>query len=162
MMGTRSGDLDPGAMLAIMRLENLDADGVNRLLNKESGMIGVSGISGDMRDLLDAEETNDDAALAVSMFVASARKQIGALTAVLGGLDRLVFTGGIGEHAAPMRARISAGFEYLGLAIDEEANAANRGVISTAASRVEVRIVHTSEDAMIARHVRDLIQRSHK
>jgi acetate kinase len=160
MMGTRSGDLDPGVVLAVMHMEDYDAEGMNQLLNKESGMIGISGVSGDMRDLLDAESTNERAALAVSMFCLSARKQIGAFTAVLGGLDRLVFSGGIGEHAAPVRSRICAGFEYLGLSIHKEANAENREVVSTGSSRVEVRIVRTDEDAMIARHTRDLIRRT--
>src|SRR5207249_2877286 len=117
----------------------------------EAGLLGVSGLSGDMRDLLDKESSDPHAADAVALFCYLARKSVGALVAVLGGLETLIFTAGIGEHAAPIRERICRGFEFLGLELDAERNARNAPIISREASRVAVRVMQTDEDLMIAR-----------
>jgi acetate kinase len=117
----------------------------------------VSGLSGDMRDLLGKESTDPRAADAIALFCYLARKFVGALAAVLGGLDTLVFTAGIGEHAAPIRQRICAGFEFLGLELDVERNASHAPIISRDGSGVVVRVMRTDEDLMIARHVRHLL-----
>ncbi len=156
MMGTRSGDLDPGVFLYLMQAHGLDAAAMNSLVNREAGLIGVSGDSHDVRDLLDREATDARAAEAIALFCYLARKFLGALVAVLGGLDILVFTAGIGEHAATVRQRICAGFEYLGLELDAARNAHHAPVVSSDGSRVVVRVMKTDEDLMIARHTRRL------
>ncbi len=152
MMGTRSGDLDPGLLLHLLRDQAYTAQQLDRLLNHEAGLLGVSGKSSEMRELLQASSTDAAARLAVEMFCYSVKKAVGSLAAVLGGLELLVFSGGIGEHAAPVRAAISAGLGYLGIAIDTEANARHAGVISTSGSRCVVRVVPSDEDLQIARH----------
>jgi acetate kinase len=157
MMGTRSGDLDPGVLLYLQRGRGLSADALNRLVNHEAGLAGVSGTSGDMRDLLARESHDPRAAAAVALFCYLARKALGGLVAALGGLDTLVFTGGIGEHAAPVRARIAAGFEFLGLALDPDRNARDEPVISRPDSHVVVRVMETNEDLVIARHTQRLL-----
>ncbi len=157
MMGTRSGDLDPGIFLYLMQGQGLDAAAMNNLVNREAGLLGVSGDSHDVRDLLDREATDPHAAEAIALFCYIARKFLGALVAVLGGLDVLVFTAGIGEHAATVRQRICAGFEYLGLELDTSRNARNAPVVSTDGGRVVVRVMKTDEALMIARHTRRLV-----
>jgi acetate kinase len=153
-MGTRSGDLDPGLLWYLARTEGLDAKRLNDLVNFQSGLLGVSETSSDMRDLLDREAHDIRAAEAVALFCYQLKKWIGAFAAALGGLDALVFAGGIGEHAPAVRARACSGLEFLGVELDERRNATSEAVISTATSRVAVRVMHTDEALMIARSVR--------
>ncbi len=157
MMGTRSGDLDPGAILYLLNEKHLDPSLLERLVNDQSGLLGVSGISSDMAILLERSAAAPHAAQAVEMFCYHVRKQIGALTAVLGGLDLLVFTGGIGEHAAPVRWEICRGLGYLGITLDREQNDATADLISQRDSRASVRVIPTNEDLMIARHTHQVI-----
>ncbi len=157
MMGTRSGDLDPGVLLYLLTQRGLSPQAVDELVNRQSGLLGVSGTSADMRELLDAEATDESAAEAVELFCYQARKFLGSLVAVLGGLETLVFTGGIGERAAPVRQRICEPFQFLGLQIDASHNAADDSVISTIDSSVKVRVMPTDEDLMIARHTNRLL-----
>jgi acetate kinase len=153
VMSTRSGDMDPGLVSFLWRSEQMTAAQFDKMMNHESGLLGVSESSSDMRDLL-AHETQDvRAAEAVALFCYQVRKWIGAYAAALGGLNTLVFAGGIGENAPVIRARICEGMEFLGIAIDEKQNAANEGVISTQASRVAIRVIHTDEELTIARSV---------
>ena len=152
-MGTRPGDLDPGVAWYIMRSEILTPKQFNGLINHDSGLLGISETSSDMRDLLDRETQDVRAAEAVALFCYQAKKWIGAFAAALGGLDTLVFAGGIGENAPTVRARICDGLEFLGIGLKEKRNAANEGVISEAASRVVVRVIRTDEELMIARSV---------
>ncbi len=156
MMSTRSGDLDPGVLLYLLRTGRTQEE-LTRTLDHESGLLGVSGISSDMKTLLDQRATNAEAALAIQIFCYQIRKFIGAYAAVLNGLDTLVFTGGIGERSADIRAEICSGLSYLGVAIDQEANELANPVISTAHSQVTVRVTPTDEDLMIARHTARLI-----
>jgi acetate kinase len=151
VMGTRSGDLDPGLVAYLARVDGLDAAGFDRLVNAESGLLGLSETSADVRDLLAREADDRRAAEALAVFCHQAIKHAGALTAVLGGLDTLVFSGGIGEHAAPIRARLCAGLEHLGVALDASRNAQHAPVISTDDSRVTVRVIPTDEELQIAR-----------
>jgi acetate kinase len=149
-MGTRPGDLDPGVAWYMMRSENLTPKQFNNLINHESGLLGVSETSSDMQDLL-AQETKDiRAAEAVALFCYQAKKWIGAFTAALGGLDTLVFAGGIGENSSVIRSRICEGLGFLGIELEEKQNAANEGVISSAPSRGAVRVIRTDEEQMIA------------
>jgi acetate kinase len=152
MMGTRSGDLDPGVLLYLMREQGLDAGALESLLNREAGLLGVSGLSPDMSVLLDHEDT--DARLAVGLFASHVRKAVGALTTTLGGLDRLVFTGGIGEHAAPVRLSVCNGLEYLGISVEPARNTANARRISVDGSAVEVLVIPAEEERIIAQHCR--------
>jgi len=157
VMGTRSGDLDPGVMLYLLQERDMDAAALSTLVNKRAGMLGVSGTSSDMQDLLDREAGDERAAEAVALFCYSAKKYLGALVAALGGLDALVFTGGIGEHAAPVRERVCAGLGFLGIDIDPARNGANAPVISRDGAPVSVRVIKTNEDLMIARHTYSLM-----
>src|SRR5204863_1707470 len=141
----------------LMRREGLTADQVNELVNRQSGLLGVSETSPDMRDLLARQADDSRAADAVALFCYQARKWVGALAAALGGLDTLVFAGGIGEHGAPIRARICAGLEFLGLTLDANRNEANAPVISTATSLVTVRVIPTDEELQIAQSVQEII-----
>jgi len=152
MMGTRSGDLDPGVLLHLLQAEEYDADMLDQLLNHRSGLLGVSGVSSDMRSLLQASTENQQANLAVEMFCYQVHKSIGAMATVLNGIDVLVFAGGIGEHAAPVRAKICAGLEHLGIVLDEPANRRNAAQISSAKSKCAVRVIESDEDLQIARH----------
>jgi len=152
-MSTRSGDLDPGLVWYLTRTEHMSAKQFNEMVNFQSGLLGVSETSSDMRDLLDRESQDVRAAEAVALFCYQIRKWIGAFAAALGGLDSLVFAGGIGENAPIVRARICEGLGFLGIALDKTRNGANEGVISTAADRVAVRVIHTDEEQMIARLV---------
>jgi acetate kinase len=156
VMGTRCGDLDPGVLLYFMR-QGMTEQALNKLLNKESGLLGVSGSSSDMRDLLQREATDPSSAEAIAMFCYQARKYIGAYAAVLGGLDALVFTGGIGENAAIIRERICSGMDFLGITLDPAENASNAPVISKTKMPVTVRVIKTNEDLVIARHTSHVI-----
>jgi acetate kinase len=152
-MSTRSGDLDPGLVLYLARTEKMSAKEFNEMVNFQSGLLGVSGTSSDMRDLLDRQAKDTRAAEAVELFCYQVKKWIGAFAAALGGLDTLVFAGGIGEHAPTVRARICEGLGFLGVELDKKRNALNAGVISSDAGRVAVRVIHTDEEWMIARTV---------
>ena len=157
MMGTRSGDLDPGILLHLMREQRYDVGQIEQLVNHESGLLGVSGTSADMKTLLEARDTDLNAAQAVEMFCYQLCKHIGALTAVLGGLDTLVFTGGIGERAAPARWEICRGLGHLGIHLDPQRNTAHADPITMPDSSCVVRVIPTNEDLMIARHTHTLI-----
>jgi len=160
MMGTRSGDLDPGVLVHLLDAQGTTPAALNRLVNHEAGLLGVSGLSGDMRDLLGKEASDPRASDAIALFCYLARKSVGALAAVLGGLDTLIFTAGNGEHAAPVRERICQGLEFLGLELDAEHNTRHAPIISRDSSRVVARVMKTDEDLMIARHVRRLLSAS--
>jgi acetate kinase len=157
MMGTRTGDLDPGLLIHLLTEKGYDAPQLERLVNQQSGLLGVSGSSPDMKALLERRDADGQAAQAVDMFCYQLRKSVAALTAVLGGLDTLVFTGGIGEHAAPVRWDVCYGLAYLGIQLDPHLNARHAEVISTPQSHCTVRVVPTREDLMVARHTRTLL-----
>jgi acetate kinase len=157
LMGTRSGDLDPGILLYLLNEKHYDARQLEQLVNHEAGLLGVSGISPDMKTLLEQRDGDPHAAQAVEMFCYHLRKHLGALTAVLGGLDTLVFTGGIGERAAPVRWEVCRGLEYLGIHLDPQRNVLPADPISAPHSSCTVRVIPTDEDLMIARHTRALI-----
>jgi acetate kinase len=154
-MGSRSGDLDPAILMHVMAKEELGASEMSALLNKHSGLLGVSGLSNDMRKLLEAEAGgNDRAKLAIDVFCYRLRKYVAAYVAVLGGLDALVFTGGIGENAAAVRARAVLGLDAMGIAVDEARNAEVRGreaEISPEGAPCAVLVVPTNEELLIAR-----------
>jgi acetate kinase len=152
VMSTRSGELDPGVPLYLLRERGLTPDALADLLERQSGLLGISTISADMRDLLASQDA--PAAEAVELFCYTARKNIGALAAALGGLDLLVFTGGIGEHAPEVRRRTCAGLGFLGIELDDQRNQANTDLLSRPESRVHVRRIATNEELMIARHTR--------
>jgi acetate kinase len=156
IMGTRTGDLDPGVLTYLMREAGYEADRLDRLVNRESGLLGVGG-SADMKTLLERRDRDPQAALAVAMFCYQARKTIGALAAGLGGLDTLVFTGGIGERAAPVRAEICQGLGLLGVRLDPARNAAHAETVSATESPCAVRVIDTNEELMIARHCRAVL-----
>jgi acetate kinase len=158
VMSTRSGDLDPGIILYLLREKGLDASGVNDLVNERAGLLGVSGVSADMKDLLSEEATNPQAAEAVALFCYQAKKFLGGLSAVLGGLDTLIFTGGIGENASPVRERICEGMGFIGIQLDLIRNRANASVISRDDSPTTVRVMKTNEELMIARHTGSLVR----
>ena len=144
-MGTRSGDLDPGLSGYLAVTEKMSAKQFNEMVNFQSGLLGISEISSDMRDLLEREADDPRAAEAVGLFCYQVKKWIGAFAAALGGLETLVFAGGIGENMSPVRARICEGLGFLGIEMDEKRNTKNEGVISTEAARVVVRVIHTDE-----------------
>jgi acetate kinase len=158
VMGTRSGDLDPGVLLYLLREKRFDGAALARLVDQEAGLLGVSGTSSDMRTLLASRDHDARAALAVALFCYGARKHIGAMAAVLGGLDTLVFTGGIGEHAPPIRREICEGLEHLGVRLDPARNGPGHDEISAVGSGCRVRVIRTNEDLMIARHVRSAVR----
>jgi acetate kinase len=158
MMGTRSGDLDPGVLLYLLQAKSMAPDAIGALVNRQAGLLGVSGTSGDMQELLEREPSDPAAAEAVALFCYQARKFLGALVAVLGGLETLVFTGGIGEHAAAIRQRICADLAFLGLRLDAQRNARHAPVISGDQSAVTVRVIRTDEDLMIAGHAYRLLR----
>jgi acetate kinase len=157
MMGTRPGDLDPGVILYLLDHERYDSARLGDLVNLKSGLLGVSGLSSDLKTLLDACATNAEAAMAIEMFCYQIRKAIGALAAALGGLDMLVFTGGIGEHAAAIRTEACDGLAHLGIVIDSRRNDSNEDTISAANSRCRVRVMPTNENLMVARHTSRLL-----
>ena len=151
VMSTRSGDIDPGLAAFLSRREGVDAERFEQIVNHESGLLGVSETSADMRDLLEHEHVDVRAAEAVALFCYQARKCLGAYAAALGGVDSIVFAGGIGEYSPIVRSRICDGLEFLGVVIDPKRNAENASVISANSSRVAVRVMHTNEQLMIAR-----------
>ena len=153
VMSTRSGDLDPSLAPYLARTEQITTKQFYEMVNHKSGLLGVSEISSDMRDLLAKEAHDIRAAEAVELFCYQAKKWIGSFAAALGGLDTLVFAGGIGENAPRVRARICDGLGFLGIELNESRNVATAGVISTGASRATVRVIRTDEELMIARSV---------
>jgi acetate kinase len=157
MMGTRSGDLDPTVITYIARKRTLDTNAVDRLVNEQSGLLGFSRVSRDMRDVLRAAASNAEAAEAIDLYCYIARKHFAALIAVLEGVDTIVFTGGIGENAAPVRENICAGLQHLGVQLDRQRNRTNNPVISNESSGVVVRVIHTDEELVIAKHVARLL-----
>ena len=154
MMGTRSGDIDGGAVTFIMEKEGLNATGISNLLNKKSGLVGVSGVSSDMREVAAAAANgNERARLSIDMYFYRIKKYIGAYAAAMGGVDVILFTGGVGENQADCRETACAGLEYMGVKIDHDINNATRGeegIISTADSKVKVVVIPTDEEMMIA------------
>jgi acetate kinase len=156
VMGTRPGDLDPGVVLYLLNECAMSADAVSRLVNHQAGLLGLSGLTGDMQELLASSDAN--ARQAVDVFCYHVTKTIGAYAAALGGVDTIVFTGGIGEHAAFVRHRITAGLEFLGVRLDAERNQQHADIISETGATVTVRVVATDEELMIAKHVTDLLR----
>jgi acetate kinase len=152
-MSTRSGDLDPGLVWYLARTEKMGAKQFNEVVNFQSGLLGIFETSSDMRDLLERETQDVRAAEAIAVFCYQIKKWIGAFAAALGGLDTLVFAGGIGENAPVVRARICDGLEFLGIELEEKRNEVNVGVISATAGRVAVRVIRTDEERMIAKTV---------
>lgn len=161
VMATRPGDMDPGALVYLMRQEHLEPDDAERLITRECGLMGVSQASGDMRDLLARRAADPRAAEAVDLYCHQAKKQLAAMAASMGGVDTLIFSGGVGEHSSPVRAMICQGLEFLGITVDPAANDADDGVISREGGRVVVRIIPTDEEVVIARTARSLALASH-
>ncbi len=161
IMGSRTGDLDLGALLFLMEKEEIGIETARTLINKHSGMIGVTGVSSDMREIEQAaEEGNERAKLGLEMYVYRIKKYIGAYTAAMGGIDMLLFTGGIGENADTIRKEIVSGFSYLGMEIDESKNDGLRGkdaIISTEKSRVKIMVVPTNEEFVIAQDTMSIV-----
>ncbi|HSQ09771.1 MAG TPA: acetate kinase, partial [Burkholderiaceae bacterium] len=158
MMGTRCGAVDPGVLLHLMATEKLSVEQLTNLLYHESGLLGVSGFSSSPKALLDAEVVNPRARAALALYLRRIVREIGALTAVLGGLDMLAFTGGVGEHSAILRWRICAALEWLGVHIDRDANSADAPTISARRSRVHVAVEPTNEEWIAATHARRLLR----
>ncbi len=156
-MGTRCGQLDPGVILYMMQSEGLDADAIADLLYKKSGLLGLSGISHDMRRLLASDDPH--AREAVDYFCFRIRRELGGLAAALGGLDAVVFTGGIGENAAPIRQAVCTGLDWIGIELDAQRNSVNDTVISTDFSRVRVMVIPTNEELVIARAAMQVIDK---
>ena len=159
VMSTRSGDLDPGVLVYLLREKGLDASALNRMVNKQSGLLGASGTSSSMKELLDNEPSDRRAAAAVDLFCYQAQKFVGALSAALGGVETLIFTGGIGENAPPVRERICKNLEFLGISVDRDRNLKNFSIISRDRGPVSIRVMKTNEELMIARHTYALIMR---
>jgi acetate kinase len=159
-MSTRSGDLDPSVAWYLMQ-KGMDAKQFNDLINHQSGLLGISGISSDMQDLLLHENENKDAALAIDIFCYQVKKYIGVYAAALGGLDILVFSGGIGEHSPEVRSEICDNLEFLGIELDEIKNMNNEAIISTEKSTVSVRVIRTNEELMIAKIVFGILDLGH-
>src|SRR5579862_5895601 len=157
-MGTRPGDLDPGLAAYLMQSENMSAAQFGNMVHHESGLLGISETSSDMRDLIEHRSSYVRAAEAVELFCYQARRWIGSFAAVLGGIETLVFAGGIGENSAEVRARICAGLGFLGIEIDGAMNAVHAPVISTDASQATVRVIHTDEELMIAKAVYRILE----
>ncbi len=160
-MSTRSGDLDPGLVWYLAQTEQMSAQQFHRMINHESGLLGVSETSSDLRDLLGLEASDVRAAEAIALFCYQVKKWIGAFAAALGGLDTLIFAGGIGENAPIIRARICDGLEFLGVQFDESRNAAGEAVISADSSQVQVRVIRTDEDVIIAKAVFRILGGTH-
>jgi acetate kinase len=155
MMGARCGTIDPGVLIYLMDVYGLDARGLETLIYKQSGLLGVSGVSSDMRSLHASDAPA--AAQAIALFVYRIVREAGSLAAALGGLDGLVFTAGIGENDAKVRAAVAAGLGWLGLELDAGRNAEGAGRISSDASRVEAWVIPTDEERMVARHTRAVL-----
>ena len=162
IMGTRSGDLDPGALLYLLREKKFDAAMLADLLDHRSGLLGISGISSDMRRLHEAASQNADARLAIQMFCYSVGKQIAAMTVALDGIDLLVFTGGIGENDAQVRSEVCRGLSWIGVSLDEGWNQSAGNPVNSSASRCAVRVIASQEDEQIARHATVLTARGSK
>lgn len=160
LMSTRSGDLDPGIAWYLHHKAGISTIQFNSMVNHQSGLLGVSETSADMKTLLQNENTDERAAEAVNLFCYQAKKAIGSMAAVLGGVETLVFSGGIGEKAPLIRARICEGLEFLGLELDEAGNNSNEPIISAQTSRVSVRVIHTDEESVIAQQVVGVINNS--
>jgi acetate kinase len=158
-MGTRCGSIDAGALFYLMNHHGLDARSLEQMLTHESGLLGVSGISSDMRTLLDCEASNHQAAEAIDLFVYRIGREIGSLAAALGGLDALVFTGGIGEHAIPIRERICRNASWLGVDFDADSNRSGGACLTRPNSLVAAWVIPTHEELMIAKHTRRLLNR---
>lgn len=158
VMATRAGDLDPGLSVHLVA-RGYDARALDDLVNRRAGMLALSGATGDVRELLASRERDPRAALALDVFAWSARKWVGAMAATLGGIDSLVFTGGIGENAPTVREAIAAGLDHLGLRLDKERNLRGDPIISADASPCTVRVVRTDEERMVARHAARLVSR---
>lgn len=158
VMSTRSGDLDPGVLIYLQEEKGLPASNLNDLVNQQAGLLGVSGISSDMKDLLENKEDKEHAQQAIDLFCYQAGKHLGALAVVLGGLDTLIFTAGIGENSPVVRERICQNLSFLGIHLDSQRNAANDAIISRDNDPVTVRVMRTDEDLMIARHTYNLIR----
>ncbi len=156
-MSSRPGDLDPGVIAHLLTEKKMTGPELTELIYKESGLRGVSNLSSDMQDLEREKDTNPQAEEAIALFCYQARKSLGALVAVLDGVETLVFTGGIGENSAFVRERICENLSYLGLSLAADKNAAHAGIISTPESRVTVRVMKTNEELMIARHTGKLL-----
>lgn len=157
-MSTRAGDLDPGLAWYLARTQQVSARAFHEMVNHESGLLGISETHSDMRDLLELEKSDSRAADAVAIFCYQIKKTIGAYAAALGGLDTLVFSGGIGEHLPAVRARVMEGLGFLGIEVDLQANEASEPVISAETSQVTVRVISTDEEWMIAKTVRELLK----
>jgi acetate kinase len=155
-MGTRSGSLDPGVLLYLMDGKGMDARAIEKLIYTQSGLFGVSGISSDMRTLLESEEPR--ARLAIDLFLYRIRREMGSLVAALSGVDAIVFTGGIGENSAPIREGVCRDAAWLGVVLDADANARGGPCISKAESRVAAWVIPTNEELMIARHTRRVLR----
>jgi len=153
LMGTRTGDLDPGVAFYLLQAEKLNLQQFNHLINHESGLLGISGMSSDMRELLKDQANDSRAAEAIDVFNYQTKKWIGSFAAALGGVDTLIFSGGIGENASQIRASICSDLEFLGITLDESRNVKHEGIISSDSSRVCVRVIRTNEQLMIARLV---------
>ncbi|MCO6458607.1 MAG: acetate/propionate family kinase [Pirellulaceae bacterium] len=160
LMGTRCGAIDPGVLLYLMDAHGLDARGIEKLLYQQSGLLGVSGISNDMRALLECESNDTRAKEAINLFVYRISRELGSLAAALGGLDALVFTGGIGEHSAQIRARVCREAAWLGLEFDSTSNEGGGPRLSRVDSPVSAWVIPTNEELMIARHTRHVLRRS--
>lgn len=158
MMATRPGDIDPGLLVYMGRKENLSFDAMDELVNRDCGLIGVSGGVSDMRDLLQRRESDPCAAQAIDLFIYTAKKALGALVAALGGLETLVFSGGIGEHVPEVRWGICAGLGCFGIELDDNRNRQSAAIISADVSRVTVRVIPTDEEVMIAKIVQGLMK----
>ena len=159
-MSTRSGDLDPSIFGFLHRQNNMTADEFDHMINFESGLLGVSGVSDDMHSLLNLEKNNKDAAMAIELFVHDVKKSIGALAAVLGGVDSLIFSGGIGEQSAIIRARICQDLAYMGVEISEDANTHHAFLISSESSKVGVHVIQTDEALVIATKTQELVNKT--
>lgn len=157
MMGTRSGDIDPGVAWYMMQFENLSPKKFNHLVNHESGLIGISETSSDMQELMQLQTTDHRAEEAIALFCYQVKKYIGSFAAVLGGVDTLVFSGGIGENIPQIRSRICGNLGFLGIGLDEERNQRNEAIISDVAGKVTVRVIATNEELMIARLVSQVL-----
>jgi len=161
IMGTRSGELDPGVLIHLLRQSGGDAEQLEDMLDRQSGLLGISGLSSDMRRLHEAEATHANARLAVQMFCVSVAKQLAAMATVLGGVDLIVFSGGIGENDGIVRAAICEPLGWCGVALDADRNRQGQGVISAVTSSCAVHMVASQEDAQIARHTASLLSSGH-
>jgi acetate kinase len=158
MMGTRSGDLDPGVMLYLLREARISSSALSDLVNRRAGLLGVSGISSDLRELHAESAKNPNAAEAIQLFCYEAKKNLGALAAVLDGIDTLIFTAGVGENMPSIRWLICEHLEFLGIRLDSRLNMRNAPIISRDDAPVTVRVMKTNEELMIARHTRELMR----